>query len=67
MNAPQQPRCALGQFIPTEMDTEDVKRRGWVELGHAVLSVDDPQFNYLEKQIINQIATKRYGKRVQRA
>lgn len=66
MNAPQSPRCTLARFVPTQMDVEDVKRDGWNNHRILVVSADDPRVGWIERQVIEKLAEKLYGRRVSR-
>lgn len=48
---------------PTAFDCEGVKRRGYIDQGILVLSVDDPRLAWPERMILKQIADKIYGER----
>ncbi len=56
-------RSHLAGLIPTKIDPEEVKKRGWQYEGILVVSEDDKRLGWPEKQFINQIGTKLYGKR----
>lgn len=56
-------RSNLSGITPTKIDTEEVKQRGWQYEGILVVSEDDKRLGWPEKQFINQIGTKLYGKR----
>lgn len=60
---PQGPRCAMGAFIPTTMDTESVKREGWNDHQILVVKASDQRLTWIEKQIIEQLGKRLYGKR----
>ncbi len=41
---------------------EDVKREGWVDEGTLVISVLDPDLTWPERELVDQLGTKKYGK-----
>jgi hypothetical protein len=61
-NKPAPPRCALGGVQPTQMDAEEVKRRGWQEDGILVVAVSDPRLGMIEREFVRQIGNKLNGK-----
>ncbi len=66
MTAPQPPRCTLARFVPAQMDVEDLKRDGWNNHRILVVSADDPRVGWIERQVIEQLAEKLYGRRAAR-
>ncbi len=42
---------------------DQVKREGWAELGVLAVSLDDPRLSWPERQLIEQLGTKLYGRR----
>jgi hypothetical protein len=44
-------------------DTEQVKRDGWHEQGMLAVSVDDTRLTWPERELVEQLGTKLYGKR----
>ena len=65
MSKPKPPTCALGKFAPRKMDTEEVKREGFNQHGILVVSMDDTRLSWIEKQIVEGIGKKLYGKHEQ--
>lgn len=63
MSGPQPPRCALGRVIVNPMDTEEVKRDGFVQHGILVVAVDDPRLNWMEQKVVENLGRKLYGDR----
>lgn len=55
--------CRHGRLVASGMDAEAEKRRGWRELGIAVIGADDPRLTWLERQAVKNLADKLYGKR----
>lgn len=60
---PQAPRCALARFVPATMDVEEVKSSGWHEHQILVVSLADARLGWIERQVIEQIGKKLYGRR----
>ena len=46
-------------------DPEQVKRDGWQEQGVLAVSVDDHRLTWPERELVEQLGTKLYGKRPQ--
>lgn len=44
-------------------DPEQVKRDGWYEQGVLAVSVDDHRLTWPERELVEQLGTKLYGKR----
>jgi hypothetical protein len=42
---------------------DQVKREGWVELGVLAVSLDDLGLTWPERQLVEQLGTKLYGRR----
>lgn len=59
---PNSPRCTLAKFIPTTLDTEEVKRDGWNDHRILVVGADDPRINWMERQVLEQIGNRLYGR-----
>lgn len=66
MNAPQSPRCTLARFIPNQMDVEEVKVDGWNDHRILVVGADDTRINWMERQVIEQIGQRLYGRKTRR-
>lgn len=64
---PAPPRSALGAFIPETMDVEEIKRDGWNDHRILVVRADDARIGWIEKQIIEQIGAKLYGRKDHRS
>ena len=60
---PKPPTCALGKFVPSQMDVESVKREGFNNHGILVVAVDDQRLSWIERQIIKQLGEWIYGKK----
>ena len=67
MNSTASIPCALASLIPTTMDVEKVKADGFNNHRILVVSIDDARINWIERQIIEQIGRRLYGRREQRA
>ena len=61
MSKPKPPTCALGKFVPSQMDVEEVKRDGFTQHGILVVSLDDTRLSWIEKQIVEGIGKKLYN------
>ena len=61
-NAPQPARCALGKLIPDTIDTEELKHDAWNDHRLLVVSPDDPRINWIERQILQTIGNKLFGR-----
>ena len=60
---PRPPTCALGRFVPSQMDTESVKREGFNQHGILVVAVDDQRLSWIERQVIQKIGDRLYAQR----
>lgn len=56
-------RSNLAKFIPTKIDNEEIKRRGWQDEGILVVNENDQRLAWMERDFVKQIATKLYGNR----
>lgn len=56
-------RCPLGKFQPQTPNVESIKRDGWREQGILVISTEDQRLDWMEKQLLRQIAERLYGRR----
>ena len=63
MVKPKPPTCALGRFVPSQMDVESVKREGFNQHGILVVAVEDQRLSWIERQIIDGVGRKLYGKK----
>lgn len=63
---PMPPRSALGAFIPETMDVEDVKKHGWIDHRILVVRADDARIGWIERQVIEQLGEKLYGRKANR-
>jgi hypothetical protein len=54
------PKCALGRIQIDQMDTEKVKREGWLNEGILVVLVDDPRLDFVEREFVRQIGKRLY-------
>ena len=61
-NAPKQPKCPLGRLIANQMDTDEVKRRGWLDNSILVVSIHDDSLTWADREMVKQIGEKLYGK-----
>lgn len=56
-------RSPLGRFVPQTLDLDQLKREGWREQGLLVVSAEDTRLDWVERQLLSQIAERLYGKR----
>ena len=56
-------RSNLAGMMPTKIDPEEVKRKGWRDNGILVVTDNDQRLNWPEREFITQIGTKLYGNR----
>jgi hypothetical protein len=56
-------RSPLGRFVPQTLDLDRLKREGWREQGLLVVSAEDTRLDWVERQLLSQIAERLYGKR----
>jgi len=56
-------RSNLAKFIPSKIDSEEIKRRGWQDEGILVVNENDQRLAWMERDFVKQIATKLYGNR----
>jgi len=56
-------RSPLGQFVPQTLDLDRLKRQGWRDQGLLVVSAEDTRLDWVERQLLSQIAERLYGKR----
>jgi hypothetical protein len=61
-NKPASPRCALGKLIPSTVDTEKLKHDAWTSHRIIVAAIDDPRINWIERQILQTIGDKLFGR-----
>lgn len=52
----------MARFIPTQMDVEDIKRDGWREHQILVVRPSDSRLTWIERQIIEAIGKRLYGR-----
>ena len=50
----------LGKFVPTQMDTEEIKRDGFLQHGILGVSWSDTRLSWIEGQIIEGLGRKLY-------
>lgn len=55
--------CPLGRFDPKPMDTDAVKRRGWVEDRILVIHLQDRRLTDRERETVRALGNKLYGDR----
>ena len=63
MKVPAQPyRCALARLQPQVTDLDAVKRSGWLEQNILVVNAEDARLDYLERELVQRIGERLYGK-----
>jgi len=56
-------RSSLARFQASSMDKEKVKQDGWRHQGILVIDVQSQELNDFERQFVENIGTKVYGRR----
>lgn len=56
-------RCPLAKIIPTKVDPEEIKRKGWQDQKILVINVDDPRLDWVQRGFVKQIGERLYGKK----
>ncbi len=56
-------RCPLGRLQPNRTDPEAIKREGWREQGILVISPEDERLDWIEREFIQRIGERLYGRR----
>jgi len=59
-------RCPLGRLQPDRTDPEAIKREGWREQGILVISPEDERLDWIEREFIQRIGERLYGRRAGR-
>jgi hypothetical protein len=62
MNRPDY-RCPLQRWQGQGLDLETIKRNGWRDQGILVISPEDQRLDWMERQLLSQIAERIYGRR----
>ena len=62
MNRPDY-RCPLQPWQGQGFDVETIKREGWRDQGILVISPEDQRLDWMERQLLTQIAERLYGRR----
>ena len=52
----------LGRIQIKELDTDKIKKAGWLEDGILVIQLDDERLGWADRECIRQIGNKLYGK-----
>ena len=55
-------RCALARLQPQVTDLDAVKRSGWIDQHILVVNADDTRLDYLERELVQRIGERLYGK-----
>ena len=56
-------RCPLGRKYPEPPEPEDIKRDGWRDQGLLVISPEDDRLNWMEREVLQQVGERLYGRR----
>ena len=56
-------RCPLDPWVGEPSDPEALKRHGWRDQGILVVAPEDPRLNWMEQQLLTEIAERLYGRR----
>lgn len=59
-------RSPLGRYVPMTVDKERVKREGWREQGIVVVAADDERLDWVEREFVQRLGNRLYGKRAVR-
>ena len=62
-HTPAPAKCALGKLIPDTIDTETLKHDAWSQHRILVVCTDDPRINWIERQVLETIGEKLFGRR----
>lgn len=63
MTGPRQPRSCLARFQRRPIDVEAEKRDGWRRHGILVISAEDHRLAWPERELVEQLGAKLYGRR----
>jgi hypothetical protein len=58
--------CPSAPWQGQSLDTETIKRQGWRDQGLLVISPEDQRLDWMERQLLTQIAERLYGRRTVR-
>jgi hypothetical protein len=56
-------RCPLGRRVIERTDPETLKAQGWHKQGILAISPEDSRLNWMEREVLTQIAERLYGRR----
>lgn len=59
---PRPPQSALGRVQSSSIDCQQIKSDGWHRDGWLVIHIDDPAIGWIERQVIQQIGDRLYGR-----
>jgi hypothetical protein len=62
IGGPQPPKSPLGRMQPISINVEGTKIFGWNRHGILVVSVDDDRLSWVEKELIQNLGDKLYGR-----
>jgi hypothetical protein len=63
--ADSQLACRHGRLVPSRMDAEAEKRRGWHDLGILVVDLADDRLSWPERQALENLGNRLFGARKQ--
>ena len=62
MSGPQPPRSQLARMQGVTINAEGTKVFGWNRHGILVVSVDDDRLSWVEKELVQNLGDKLYGR-----
>ena len=62
IGGPKPPQSPLGRMQPMSVNVEGTKIYGWNRHGILVVSVDDDRLSWVEKELIQNLGEKLYGR-----
>jgi hypothetical protein len=60
---PSAPSCNLGRLQAKSMDVEGIKEEAWNDHKILVVRADDERIGWIERQLIEQLGQRLYGRR----
>ena len=63
MTGPATVRSSLSRFFTERRDVDQVCKDGWHDHKIAAIAIDDPRLRWPERQVIENVADRLYGKR----
>jgi hypothetical protein len=62
IDGPKPPQSPLGRMQPPTVNVEGTKIFGWNQHGILVVSIDDDRLSWVEKELIQNLGNKLYGR-----